>query len=46
MGPRNIGQRAVVGDGEVDQVAQGARFKGEFDTNWVFIIGANLQYRF
>jgi len=20
--------------------------KGEFDTNWMFIIGANLQYRF
>jgi long-chain fatty acid transport protein len=35
-----------LGDGEVDQVAQGARFKGEFDTNWMFIIGANLQYRF
>ncbi len=34
------------GDGEVDQVAQGARFKGEFDSNWMFIIGANLQYRF
>jgi long-chain fatty acid transport protein len=34
------------GDGEVDQIAQGARFKGEFDTNWIFIIGANLQYRF
>jgi long-chain fatty acid transport protein len=26
------------GDGEVDQIAQGARFKGEFDTNWIFII--------
>ena len=34
------------GDGEVDQVAQGERFKGEFDTNWMFVIGANLQYRF
>jgi long-chain fatty acid transport protein len=33
-------------DGEVDQVPQGARFKGEFDRNWMFIIGANLQYRF
>ncbi len=35
-----------LGDGEVDQTAQGARFKGEFDSNWLFIIGANLQYRF
>jgi long-chain fatty acid transport protein len=35
-----------LGDGEVDQVAQGARFKGEFDSNWLFVIGANLQYRF
>jgi long-chain fatty acid transport protein len=35
-----------LGDGEVDQTAQGARFKGEFDTNWIFIIGANIQYRF
>ena len=35
-----------LGDGEVDQVAQGERFKGEFDSNWLFIIGANLQYRF
>ncbi len=35
-----------LGDAKVDQVAQGARFKGEFDTNWIFIIGANLQYRF
>jgi long-chain fatty acid transport protein len=34
------------GDGKMDQVAQGARFKGQFDTNWIFIIGANLQYRF
>lgn len=35
-----------LGDGEVDQTAQGARFKGEFDSNWLYIIGANLQYRF
>jgi len=35
-----------LGNGEVDQTAQGARFKGEFDSNWLFIIGANLQYRF
>jgi long-chain fatty acid transport protein len=34
------------GDAKVDQVAQGARFKGEFDTNWIFVIGANIQYRF
>ena len=35
-----------IGDGKVDQTSQGARFKGEFDSNWMFIIGANLQYRF
>ena len=35
-----------LGDGEVDQVAQGARFKGDFESNWMFIIGSNLQYRF
>lgn len=35
-----------LGDGKVDQTAQGARFKSEFDSNWMFIIGANLQYRF
>jgi hypothetical protein len=34
-----------LGDGEVDQVAQAALFKGEFGSNWLFIIGANLQYR-
>lgn len=35
-----------LGDGQVDQTSQGARFKGEFESNWLFIIGANLQYRF
>jgi len=35
-----------LGDGEIDQTSQGVRFKGEFDSNWLFIIGANLQYRF
>ena len=35
-----------LGDAEVDQTSQGARFKGEFESNWLFIIGANLQYRF
>jgi long-chain fatty acid transport protein len=35
-----------LGDGEVDQTSQGERFKGEFDSSWIFIIGANLQYRF
>ena len=35
-----------LGDGQVDQTSQGARFKGDFESNWMFIIGANLQYRF
>jgi len=46
MRPRDIGQCVWFGDAEVDQVAQGERSKDEFDTNWIFTIGANLQYRF
>ncbi len=35
-----------LGTGRIDQVAQGARFKGEFDTNSLVFLGANLRYRF
>ena len=34
------------GDAKVDQEAQGVRFSGKFDRNWIFNVGANLQYRF
>ena len=35
-----------LGTGKIDQVAQGVRFKGEFDTNSLVFLGANLRYRF
>ena len=35
-----------MGDGEIDQVAQGARYKGEFETNSLFFLSASLDYRF
>lgn len=34
------------GDGEVDQTAQGVRFKGEFDTNMALFLGGTLRYLF
>ena len=35
-----------LGDGKVDQAAQGTRFKGEFDTNVMFIVGGMIAYEF
>ncbi len=35
-----------LGEGEVDQTAQGVRFKGEFDTNYVVFAGGTLLYEF
>jgi long-chain fatty acid transport protein len=35
-----------LGTGTIDQTAQGVRFKGEFDTNSLVFVGANLRYRF
>jgi long-chain fatty acid transport protein len=35
-----------MGDGKVDQKAQGVRFKGEFDTNLALFIGGTLRYEF
>ena len=32
------------GDAKVDQTTQGARFKGEFDTNLVLSLGATIRY--
>ncbi len=42
-----IGISAIwLGDNEIDQVAQGVRFKGEFDTSYLFTIGVTLRYVF
>jgi hypothetical protein len=30
----------------VDQISQGVRFKGDFDTNVAFVLGGSLQWRF
>jgi hypothetical protein len=34
------------GDAEVDQTAQGVRFKGEFETNLVYSLGGTVRYTF
>ena len=34
------------GEGKMDQTAQGERFKGEFDTNYLVFIAASVNYRF
>ena len=35
-----------LGDGKMDQVAQGERFKGEFSTNHIIFLSASLKYIF
>lgn len=35
-----------LGDGRIDQVAQGVRYRGKFDTNSLFFLSASLDYRF
>ena len=35
-----------LGDGKVDQTAQGVRFKGEFDRNFLLNLGATVRFRF
>lgn len=35
-----------LGDGKIDQTAQGVRFKGEFDTNYAVAIGGMIRYSF
>lgn len=37
---------AFSGDAEVDQVAQGVRFAGEFDTNITVVLGGSAEWRF
>jgi long-subunit fatty acid transport protein len=34
------------GEGKMDQTAQGERFKGEFDTNYLIFVAASVHYRF
>jgi len=35
-----------LGNGKMDQTAQGVRFKGKFDTNFIAFVGGQLSYRF
>ena len=34
------------GEGKMDQTAQGERFKGEFDTNYLVFVAASVRYKF
>ena len=34
------------GEGKVDQVTQGFRIKGEFDTNYILFLGGTIRYVF
>jgi hypothetical protein len=34
------------GEGKVDQTAQGVRFKGKFDTNFILFVGGTIRYVF
>jgi long-chain fatty acid transport protein len=40
------GTLMYLGQGKVDQTAQGVRFKGDFDTNLTLFLGGTVQYRF
>lgn len=40
------GSWVYFGEGKMDQTAQGERFKGEFDTNYLVFIAASVNYRF
>ncbi len=33
-----------LGDGKLDQIAQGERVAGEFDSNWIFFLGGTLRW--
>jgi hypothetical protein len=35
-----------LGDGKIDQTAQGVRVEGEFDTNYFVSLGGNVRYLF
>ncbi len=36
----------LIGDGKVDQTSQGVRFAGEFDKNYLLLVGATLRRQF
>ena len=40
------GSWVYFGEGKMDQTAQGERFKGEFDTNYLVFIAASVSYQF
>ena len=43
----SVGASAIwMGDGKIDQTAQGVRTRGEFDTNLLWFISASAEYRF
>ena len=35
-----------LGDGKMDQIAQGERFKGEFSTNNIIFLSGTIYYKF
>lgn len=40
------GTLAYLGEGKVDQVTQGVRLKGEFDNNYLLMLGGTVRYLF
>ena len=40
------GSWVYFGEGKMDQTAQGERYKGEFDTNYLIFIAASVNYKF
>ena len=40
------GSWVYFGEGKMDQTAQGERFKGKFDTNYLVFIAASVSYQF
>ena len=37
---------AYLGEGKIDQVSQGVRLTGEFDNNYLLMLGGTVQYKF
>ena len=40
------GTLAYLGEGKIDQVSQGVRLKGEFDNNYLLMLGGTVRYVF
>jgi len=34
------------GDAEVNDIAQGVQFSGDFDTNVIYVLGGSVEFRF